>query len=165
MTDKQNATADKAVFEAHYRKECGMPDQAEFQWTAPYMVAALDGWNAKAAHVAMQAAGDVERLTADVEWHKEALKRHADKLVSVWAGMAEMMQKTIGHQCSAEPFNDLEALLLELKSARASLAASSCHETLVAIQPGEKMVNRTLVAKWLGFTAPHLREQFVEEFK
>lgn len=38
-------------------------------------------------------------------------------------------------------------------------------EALVAIKPGETMVNRTLVAKWLGFTAPHLREQFVEEFK
>lgn len=38
-------------------------------------------------------------------------------------------------------------------------------EALATIKPGEKMVNRTLVAKWLGFTAPHLREQFVEEFK
>lgn len=142
-----------------------MPQQAEFQWTVPYMVAALDGWNAKAAHAAIQATGHVERLTADVEWHKDALKRHADKLASVWAGIAEMMQKTLGHQCSAETSNDLDALLLELKSARAALAASSCHEALVSLQPGEKMVNRSLVAKWLGFTAPHLREQFVEEFK
>lgn len=38
-------------------------------------------------------------------------------------------------------------------------------EALAAVRPGEKLVNRTLVAKWLGFTAPHLREKFVEEFK
>lgn len=38
-------------------------------------------------------------------------------------------------------------------------------EALQATQPSEKMVNRTLVAKWLGFTAPHLREKFCEEFK
>jgi hypothetical protein len=125
MTNEQNSTPDKAAFEAHYRKECGMPDQAEFQWNAPYMVAALDGWNAKTAHVAAQATGDVERLTSDVELHKEALKRHADKLASVWSGMAAMMQKTLGHECNTEPFNDLEALLLELKSARTSLATTN----------------------------------------
>lgn len=121
MSNEHFAALDKVAFEAHYRKECGMPDQAEFQWAAPYMVAALDGWSAKAA----QTADDMERLTADVDWHKEALKRQAEKLASVWSGMAELMQKTVGHQSSVEPFNDLEALLLELKSARASLAATN----------------------------------------
>lgn len=27
-----------------------MPDHAQFQWDAPYMVAALDGWNAHKEH-------------------------------------------------------------------------------------------------------------------
>lgn len=38
---------------------------------------------------------------------------------------AEMMLKSLGHQCSDEPLNDLEALLLELKSARATSAATN----------------------------------------
>lgn len=38
-------------------------------------------------------------------------------------------------------------------------------EVLEPVRPEEQMVSRTLVAKWLGFTAPHLREPFVKEFK
>lgn len=40
---------EKLQFEHHYRNECGMPDSASFQWDAPYMAAALDGWMARAA--------------------------------------------------------------------------------------------------------------------
>lgn len=34
----------RAAFEAHYRKECGMPDDVAIQWDTPYIAAAWDGW-------------------------------------------------------------------------------------------------------------------------
>lgn len=53
------------AFESHFRNECGMPDHAEFQWDAPYMVAALDGWNSHARH----------SLATDVDGRRESVAR------------------------------------------------------------------------------------------
>jgi hypothetical protein len=53
------------AFESHFRKECGMPDHAEFQWDAPYLVAALDGWNAHAR----------QPLATDVDARRESVAR------------------------------------------------------------------------------------------
>ena len=66
--------------------------------------------------------GEMEQMKQDLAWHKQSLGRQTDKLSSVWSSIAELMQKTLGHECGDEPFDDLETLLLELKSARAALA-------------------------------------------
>lgn len=58
-----STTDTRAAFEAHYRKECGMPDSAAFQWDAPYMVAALDGWQAALAWQAATEATKAEQST------------------------------------------------------------------------------------------------------
>lgn len=64
----------------------------------------------------------IKQLEADLAWHKESLARHASKLASVWDGMKIQMRETLGHESGAEPFDDLQALLLELKAARIALA-------------------------------------------
>ncbi|MYM92566.1 hypothetical protein [Duganella vulcania] len=62
------------AFESHFRKECGMPDHAQFQWDAPYMAAALDGWNAhEAQHHAMPSTSSDEVINQQFSAVKRAI--------------------------------------------------------------------------------------------
>lgn len=61
-----STTDTRAAFEAHYRKECGMPDGVAIQWDTPYIAAAWDGWQSaltwQAATEAAKATGTAGEL-------------------------------------------------------------------------------------------------------
>ena len=49
---RQQAADERTAFEAHYREDCGMPEEAEFNWESSFIMAAWDGWQAGRAALA-----------------------------------------------------------------------------------------------------------------
>jgi hypothetical protein len=77
------------------------------------MVGEIDDLRLQLAHHR----GAAEKMTDDLEWHKEALKRHVAKLRSVWEGLRQAVEKYAGQPCEGEPFDRLHELLARQQEA------------------------------------------------
>ncbi|ATQ77867.1 hypothetical protein CR152_27720 [Massilia violaceinigra] len=58
---------------------------------------------------------EVEKLQANLAWHKAALTATNGKLAAVWEGIREVVQEYAGKPCEGEPFDRLDELLKSMQ--------------------------------------------------